>query len=256
VETSLPKINRKALIAIVAVVTIVAGVSLYWFSWRPSNDEYTTTSQLLKIIDGTSKALTVELSANEYPANITPATPIKLLVLSDTISKAVDALNNSAPINRDFALGATYRLHQAKIAEYKQSASQLAESLKAYIAVTNNCGNFTDPSTGGSEDSYSAFLATCRDTIDQARKAKHKAFNEQFLTEFLDLTSEFISATDKVHTTEDNATFTASRQKMTELSQEIFKTGGTAVDFKLPNISSSLKELADKTESQSKAFLR
>jgi|GEM_PF-6237647 len=255
-ESQNSKIRK--IIILVAIGLLLLAIPLgYFFSWRPADNDYAAANDNIKTMRSAANLITVELALIPYPGIINQNTPVKLRVLSEAYKKAYQSLKENAAINRDFTLGPLYNRHKDTFAKYDQFIDQLTESIDLYVSALNECKKVTDSFLQEfNQDNFNTLMDSCQKAIDKGKSAPHAQFKDQFLSEYLDKTSNYMALIKKMTTATTNDETDIIVREIDKAYEEISKLGEIKLQFNPPNTTQAYDQLSSVLDSQKKAFWR
>lgn len=253
--------SRKSLRRIVVIIVAVLIVTLpllYFYAWRPADSEYAAAANTLKSM-GSAKS-TMDITAG----NIQNATYISndAVALLDKSLKQynndIATLSKNVVISRDSTTKTTYEQNINTISDYGKSANNLVISLKAFLAVLDQCSTLANKfNTLSSTTAFDEAAENCKNAIDSTKSSPSTVFNDQFFDKYADLANQLVKEDRKIMQAYDKGTQVISLDGVSSVSKKINDLLESKLTLKpTPDPTDALAKLTDVINSQKKSFVR
>ncbi len=248
--------NRVTVVTSSLVAIIIISSLLYFFVWRPTDNDYRAAAAQVSSMKESSDALTSALAVVQDPASITTVTAAKVESAVNGYQQTLSTLGTSVVVSRDLTVKSTYDQTKSSLEKYKQSLNDLVKSLKLYTAALDSCTKFTYSASGTDLNVKNKLLNVCLGDLNNGLDSKYKAFNDQYFNEYIDHTAKYVGATVSEIKATDQATSAAAVAAINQAYDAIQALGKKEIDYSLSVPADALNKLSSIIDSQRKALIR
>jgi hypothetical protein len=260
--------GKKRLIFIISIgviILLIIAFVLYYFLWRPTDNDYKDTSSDLTKMSLISNNVDTVIGKLTSATQISDTLVSQLRTVVTSYEYGVINLSRNAIISRDFTVKAAYHQNADTILNYGVSVASLANGLQKYRTLLTQCTIFvqTISHTSSSKSyvassSYTSSSKSCNAAINDAKASKSTAFNNQYLSDYIGDSSSLLNAYEQLVSAGTNVT--AQNKAINTI--RLVKVNILALNQKKlsltpePNPKTALQKLTAVVNSQAKSLFR
>jgi preprotein translocase subunit YajC len=219
--------HRKIIIFLIIFV-VLALPFVYYFVWRPSDSDY--------------RAATSELQ--------------NMVTARSTVTAITGDIHHSVDIND--TTKTVYDQQSGNLTGYGKAANSLAGSLKKYRSILKTCSDLVKDIGGyATTAEFDTAAKDCNASVDNAKTADYTPFNDQFLTNYASLSSDFLKAYRQLVAANTVSAQNTAIDGVVAVKQKIAKLGESKLDLApASDPSEAFQKLLTTVNTQKAAFLR
>jgi preprotein translocase subunit YajC len=249
--------HRKIIIFLIIFV-VLALPFVYYFVWRPSDSDYrAATSELQNMVTARS-TVTAITGDIHHSVDINDTTVTNLEKAATKYDTNLVSLSKSAVASRDFTTKTVYDQQSGNLTGYGKAANSLAGSLKKYRSILKTCSDLVKDIGGyATTAEFDTAAKDCNASVDNAKTADYTPFNDQFLTNYASLSSDFLKAYRQLVAANTVSAQNTAIDGVVAVKQKIAKLGESKLDLApASDPSEAFQKLLTTVNTQKAAFLR
>jgi len=251
-------IRRRIFILPLCVLLLGCLFVVYFFTWRPSDNNYKDASTQLQSMQASVRAISDTLDTVIYPGLVDGKLATELQQKQEAYLEAANSLSDNPVVHRDLVIRSAYSQVSSSLSKYQTALNDLISSVNYYVAVVENCNSFaTNKNSLKGTTAFNQSVAACKMALANARQSPKNAFYDKFLNQYVTSATSLVDTYSQLADATTAPAIKSIEKDLVEKAGSILTLKTTEFSLRItPDPTNTLTDLLKDVQLQNKATLR